>query len=622
MFIQATIFDTISGSPTRIPDIPDFDRRIQWQGIGDDEGWVSVHGNGENYLVQDLAGHIEASANFTNIQTNDTLNPLYIWNKTEWVGGYSRFAVSGGWNGHGYTTYSKLAGWRPREWEFPYVSADYGASSITGVGSRWYGDDWYSFDGGLDPVHPVARGINRRLPSGVSGAEAGYVPPAMYVYSGKGDGLAGEYEKTTDPTEKKVLGWWSESENKYVLGNTVSALGPSAEPGHVSPFNVSLNLGIYRPHVDPVTQAWEISPSGWDFEGASWDAPSGIDPMDIRYWDALRQAILERESVIPEHTMGTLFEFEHLINGPQVLKTPEMQDIYTYQRMIYALSTQYTDLAAASATLFHNHVLLYNDDCSLAGKISSACPGLYWGFTEKDPMNTWDNTVEYTGSVAGFLSDAKKALQMMTILPTSRYIYHWVYDSTIISEELYSVDGESYQSTWVKALQKERFEPFWRRSDNVGVWHGLPNAHHTQMLGWGLISRYNSNEYMYTLLSQYNNKSIMQANVPNTSVLDGSQLAPPEIRWIRWSQPWSEDIHVGDPFQEGVVDRIVYVSDYSVSGYSEGTTTLPFSYINEFPGEAPAPTTPGLVGDVNYCLWGNWTDTYTYYDYSNSFKFR
>lgn len=335
MYVQATVFDG------RTPQLPG-NAEIKWQGIGEDAGYAIIRGKldaGVEYYIADTIG-FQAALTYDFSDTDDstisgysdTLNPIHLFPKSEWIGGSFKLMQ----DGEGYKlVYSTVPQWVPREWKGPHNKVTWATADVTDFENEWRGDRWFTVDSTLTAF--TAKGIIRNYDPQDYTIAATVSWNDVWRHDGKGVAPAGEYVDEND--NKRTVGFWNEQREMYEIGGTSDENRPTIPVDMIS-------LGLLRipglVNTSGETPEGFNIPDGWDFDGSDWENP---DPWDARYWLCIRWAMLERESVLVDRRMGTLVQREDRLFQMEPNNPPSFAAFTLYQEHLKALANQYYDLA-------------------------------------------------------------------------------------------------------------------------------------------------------------------------------------------------------------------------------------------------------------------------------------
>ena len=599
MYVRPTIFeDHHCALPGNV--------QIEWQGIGQDAGNLVVYGNVRDgdgwYIVQDVAGDATLSGTIGSTVLDGTeLSPTFHPPATWWTDGVWSAEPTNLSSMEVWTIISSpLTNWYPREWMYDYLpDAMQGTTDPSDIQTIKHGD-WWFYNG-------VSRGLmNRYYPSAT--VTATYNQPISWKHVGAGTAPAGEYSLDVgETTDTKTVGYWSDEAEVYELGAAKTLPVPMIAPG------------ILRGVSDIPTPA-DIAADGWDFDGADWAHP---DPLQWRYWAALRYAIMERESVLysddTDWRMGKLIPNEQALWQFSPWSPPTLEGVRAFRDAILALAQKYVDFAKLL-------VIVGRDDIPELSETAidvSKYPHLSGGWERGDAIHTVSNN-----DLSGFLTDAYNALREMVITIPSRNAM----ERTLVPLAYgyaYEGDGETYQDAVDEAaadfqdyVDHNLEEIFFR------WWYSAP-SHYWMMAtqsggvyavddGTQVFPPTNLTAWEINYLAQW--WELSSICFPNTSVIDGSAMAQPTILWARYSTCNDLGYHEGDAYRDGIITHIIYYSDFATQGVSHGTAQLPFRLREEFPSTAP-PVDPPSGGGIGYTLYGNSTITWIYLFWGDSFKF-
>ena len=563
---------------------------VRWQGSGADRGNAVVLGDiGGSYgwhVVRDLAGNVTLHGSVGGESVEGVvLRPVYGYPDTWWTNGTWCAHATGDPTDRPVWTIvrSPLTGWFPRHSLFPVVVTP-GTTDPGDLGTEAHGDKWFL---GGSPM-----GAYKRLyPS--AAVDGSYAAQPSWSHAGKGDAPAGEYTSGAPGSAALTVGWWDDQTGTYKLGERVS---PEAMCG----------LPLIR--TEPAESAPYPSElvSGWDFDGADWTRP---DPLDWRYWWAVRCAILEREGALYDEvqTVGAMISDEGRLDvAPWTL--PSVDSVRAMREAIRVLATRFVDFDKVLDALRGGWLPLPERTALDIGGYKR----LAGGWTACDALASAS-----PDGLSGFLREARLALSSMVVRPAPDISLALVQDG---------VSGYGYATepggSWARAVG-DAVADF--RDDEEAwppVYTGGLTTLATACYGWFSAERDAWGGGTWEASYSINRFELTDLCFPTTSVLDGSPMARPSILWARESRK-STDMAVGDRYKDGIVTGVEYRSDFAEEGVTHGVATLPFA-LSEEPfqtAEPVTPTTPGFEDMPGYKFVGNRTITWAYAFWGASFRY-
>lgn len=617
MWVQTTIYDD------RLPDTAlGIGTEPVWHGLGIDDGytvfrsdaalggkWVMRRGWGG--AAVNLTAHIPA----LDIRESDTLQPVAHFPEMEWIGSKWRCHVTDSDNE--YYVRNTVPWWTPREWVW-YAMADaeqgdYGPSGSeelpSAISARYFGDEWFTNQAeqhGDQPVIVVSAHGEFRNYGGVYTTSA--VPPEQWELedgTGTGNG-AGIYRNTAAAQDKRYVGTLNRNTGLYEIGT-------SAAPTEM------FSLGLLRMDL---SAGWDIAaPSGWGFDGADWASP---DPWDCRYWIAVRNAMLERESVLPDHKMGTLTPTETYLFDFGPYNPPTLRGMRAYRDMLKALADNYVDIDKVETTLSARQM-------PTRERIHLDFPeDLNGGWTHADAVSGGGSP-----NLGTWLANARVLLDDMVYTIAPRGILHRRSDTGSI---VYGdSDNTSFVGVYAQAFNELRdIEPSARRwryytdtrwSHEAGTdpLNGFVNLQGGKAVE-NLTHAWYGDVYDWSVSLQEDWEDALDLNVPSASVLDGKEMERPYVLFVTEShKEWdSPEYEVGNHIADGIVVSNEYYSTTFTSGVHTGWGEIPVGFHDTAPGTCPHP--PHVVTvegqeEPGVSLWGANTGVFLYLWWGRSFRF-
>lgn len=626
MFVQATDFRH------KTPALPG-NARIEWQGIGEDRGYTVVHGDlqiegGTGWYIAPGIGWTEnIQVDYSGVQADlpeinlpypvesADLLPVHHFPSTEWIGGnYRMFLLADG--ATRTFTRTEVPQWMPREWQWYYIAPSaQGTSATSDIKTRWFGDWWFTVqEGALQK-----RGFLRNSPSAIPFADS-QTNPDLWIYedgTGDGDG-SGIYRSLAEPGKVRTVGWLEEgTTDKYHL-NPDNSPQPAQAPVDM------ISVGVLR--MPSSAYAGGALPTSWEFDGANWENP---DPWDCRYWACIRAAMLERESVIPNHTMGTLVQYQNVQEEQYLFDfgpygVPTARGIRIYRKMLVELAKRYKDLSKLVRIIEDGGApgAWYNDE-----KIDLPTAS---GFDLGGGWDSRDAMVSATyGDLSKWLKLAKGALEKMGLLDCPKMLTKapgpddgrfYYYDSHGAGwNQVYSTGlAQDDESTYAWGYDT------YHTAGTTTIWAEGMHGQNTPS-GTGQA---------YYAQGGRNLAEIEGFNFPRSSVLDGGAMSPEVVDLIesRRTHPDEDGLEPGQKYRNGVLTAIEYYSaNYHQGIYARRNVALPLKIADEFPQTMPEPAQPqGIDPDTGepypywmpgYSILTNWTTHYFLAWWGDAFRF-